>query len=135
MKNTLIISMLLVFLVGCSAKMPLNQVQPVGDFFGYQISNDPIPMIGLGGTFVWQNDCLLFKTEDNELATPLLPAQYTKFKRGDAGVTMGQKFYPLNTFSMMGGDVDDIKLSQQAQAKLISQASPNCIMDKTTIIY
>ena len=46
------------------------------------------------GRFVTQNDCLLFET-DNELYTPVLPARYTKYTKGDAQITVNKEAYNI----------------------------------------
>ncbi|MGP5648578.1 hypothetical protein ACTXPO_08005 [Psychrobacter celer] len=77
------------------------------------------------GKFVTQNDCLLFEI-NNELYTPLLPAKYTKYTKGDAQITVNNEVYNI-------GEIEDISarpLERKYIGNFITEGPPHCLLDK-----
>ena len=77
------------------------------------------------GKFVTQNDCLLFEN-NNELYTPVLPAKYTKYTKGDAQITVGNEVYNIGEM----GDVSALPLEKKYIGNFITEGSSQCLLDK-----
>ncbi|MBP6496862.1 YgdI/YgdR family lipoprotein [Psychrobacter faecalis] len=79
----------------------------------------------LTGRFVTQNDCLLFEA-NNELYTPILPAKYTKYTKGDAQIKVGNETYNIGET----GDVSAQPLAKKYVGKFITEGPSHCLLDK-----
>ena len=79
----------------------------------------------LTGRFVTQNDCLLFET-NNELYTPVLPAKYTKYIRGDAQIMVNNEVYNIGET----GDVSARPLDRKYIGNFITEGPSHCLLDK-----
>lgn len=77
------------------------------------------------GRFVTQNDCLLFET-DNELYTPVLPARYTKYTKGDAQITVNKEAYNIGET----GDISARPLEKNILVIFITEGSSHCLLAK-----
>lgn len=77
------------------------------------------------GRFVTQNDCLLFET-DNELYTPVLPAKYTEYTKGDAQITVNKEVYNIGET----GDVSARPLEKKYIGNFITEGPSHCLLDK-----
>ena len=77
------------------------------------------------GKFVMQNDCLLFEA-NNELYTPILPAKYTKYTKGDAQIKVGNETYNIGET----GDVSAQPLAKKYVGKFITEGPSHCLLDK-----
>ena len=77
------------------------------------------------GKFVTQNECLLFEA-NNELYTPILPAKYTKYTKGDAQIKVGNETYNIGET----GDVSAQPLAKKYVGKFITEGPSHCLLDK-----
>ncbi|MEN6670070.1 hypothetical protein AAJP47_06825 [Psychrobacter sp. B38] len=77
------------------------------------------------GKFVTQNGCLLFET-NNELYTPLLPAIYTKYIKGDAQITVNNEVYNIGET----GDVSARPIEREYVGNFITEGQSQCLLDK-----
>ena len=77
------------------------------------------------GRFVTQNDCLLFET-DNELYTPVLPATYTKYTKGDAQITVNNEVYNIGET----GDISARPTQRNYSGNFITEGPSHCLLDK-----
>jgi len=77
------------------------------------------------GKFVTQNDCLLFEA-NNELYTPIFPAKYTKYTKGDAQIKVGNETYNIGET----GDVSAQPLAKKYVGKFITEGPSDCLLDK-----
>ena len=77
------------------------------------------------GKFVTQNDCLLFE-HNNELYTPVLPAKYTKYTKGDAQIKVGNETYNIGET----GDVSAQPLAEKYVGKFITEGPSHCLLHK-----
>lgn len=77
------------------------------------------------GKFVTQNDCLLFE-HNNELYTPVLPAKYTKYTKGDAQITVNREAYNIGET----GDISARPLEKKYIGNFITEGSSHCLLAK-----
>ena len=77
------------------------------------------------GKFVTQNECLLFEA-NNELYTPILPAKYTKYTKGDAHIKVGNETYSIGET----GDVSAQPWAKKYVGKFITEGPSHCLLDK-----
>ena len=77
------------------------------------------------GKFVTQNGCLLFET-DNELYTPVLPAKYTKYTKGDTQITVNKEAYNIGET----GDVSARPLEKKYIGNFITEGPSHCLLAK-----
>lgn len=77
------------------------------------------------GKFVTQNDCLLFEN-NNELYTPVLPAKYTKYTKGDAQITVNSEVYNIGET----GDISAQPLEKKYIGNFITEGPSHCLLDK-----
>ena len=77
------------------------------------------------GKFVTQDDCLLFE-HNNELYTPVLPAKYTKYTKGDAQITVNKEAYNIEET----GDVSARPLEKKYIGNFITEGPSHCLLDK-----
>lgn len=77
------------------------------------------------GKFVTQNDCLLFET-DNELYTPVLPAKYTEYTKGDAQITVNKEVYNIGET----GEVAARPLEKKYIGNFITEGPSHCSLAK-----
>ncbi|MGP5436047.1 hypothetical protein [Psychrobacter alimentarius] len=77
------------------------------------------------GKFVTQNDCLLFE-HNNELYTPVLPAKYTKYTKGDAQITVNKEVYNIGET----GDISAQPLEKEYIGNFITEGPSHCLLDK-----
>ena len=77
------------------------------------------------GRFVKTNECLLFEA-DNELYTPIFPAKYTKYRKGDAQIKVGNETYNIGET----GDVSAQPLAKKYVGKFITEGPSICLRDK-----
>ncbi|MGP5516391.1 hypothetical protein [Psychrobacter alimentarius] len=77
------------------------------------------------GKFVTQNDCLLFE-HNNELYTPVLPAKYTKYTKGDAQITVNKEVYNIGET----GDISAQPLEKKYIGNFITEGPSHCLLDK-----
>lgn len=77
------------------------------------------------GKFVTQNDCLLFEN-NNELYTPVLPAKYTKYTKGDAQITVNNEVYNIGET----GDVSARPTQRNYKGSFITEGPSHCLLDK-----
>lgn len=77
------------------------------------------------GKFVMQNECLLFEA-NNELYTPILPAKYTKYTKGDAQIKVGNETYNIGET----GDVSAQPLAEKHIGNFITEGPSHCLLTK-----
>lgn len=77
------------------------------------------------GKFLMQKDCLLFQL-NNELYTPIFPAKYTKYKKGDAQVTVNNEVYNIGE----NGDVSARPIEREYIGNFITEGPSHCLLDK-----
>jgi len=77
------------------------------------------------GKFVTQNDCLLFD-HNNELYTPVLPAKYTKYTKGDAQITVNKEVYNIGET----GDISAQPLEKKYIGNFITEGPSHCLLDR-----
>lgn len=77
------------------------------------------------GRFVTQNDCLLFE-HNNELYTPVLPAKYTKYTKGDAQITVNKEAYNIGET----GDISARPLAKKYIGNFITEGPSHCLLAK-----
>lgn len=137
MNKTLSLMVATCLLTGCASMSSIkdNNIEPdidrsslPSDIFTYY--DDPaqyhLPVeYFLIGKFVTQNDCLLFEN-NNELYTPVLPAKYTKYTKGDAQITVNNEVYNIGET----GDISARPLEKKYIGNFITEGPSHCLLDK-----
>ena len=77
------------------------------------------------GKFLMQKDCLLFQL-NNELYTPIFPAKYTKYTKGDAQITVNNEVYNIGE----NGDVSARPIEREYIDNFITEGPSLCLLDK-----
>lgn len=87
---------------------------PSNGIFSYEINTtQPLAMVGLEGTFIWENDCLIFKnSDDNRKLTPVFPVQFTKFNKESDIVSIGNEPIRIGEEFSIGGFIIKNERSQ-----------------------
>lgn len=104
---------------------------PKNGIFSYEINTtQPLAMVGLEGTFIWENDCLIFKnSDDNRKLTPVFPVQFIKFNKEGDIVSIGNEPIRIGEEFSIGGFIIKNERSQFA-----TKGHSHCLTDTIAVL-
>lgn len=104
---------------------------PSDGIFSYEINTtQPLAMIGLEGTFIWKNDCLIFKnSDDNRKLTPVFPVQFTKFNKEGDIISIGNEPIHIGEKFSIGGFIVKNERSQ-----FTTTGHSHCLTDSIAVL-